>query len=79
MSKMEDDQRKRKEDEESVIFHRKLHHKDHVKNDKTCKLCKHCGEKKLDKYDTKCSTYCVVDGKAISDVNSTCDGFEPKI
>ena len=79
MSKMEDDKRKRKEDEESVIFHHKLHHKDHVKNDKTCKLCKHYGEKKVDKSDTKYSTYCVVDGKAISDVGSTCDSFEPKL
>lgn len=79
MSKMEDDQRKRKEDEESVIFHRKLLHKDHVKNDKTCNLCKHCREKKADRHDTQCSTYCVVDGKDISDVDSACDGFEPKL
>lgn len=43
------------EDEESVIFHRKLLHKDHVKNEKTCKLCKHCEEQKLDRDSTHCS------------------------
>jgi len=75
MSRMKDDERKRKEDEESVIFHHKLLHKDHVKNDKTCKLCKHFREQKLDRY----STYCAVDGKDISDVDSTCQGFEPKL
>ena len=36
MSRMEEDKRKREEDEESVIFHRKLLHKDHVKNDLNC-------------------------------------------
>jgi hypothetical protein len=75
MSRMEDDKRKRKEDEESVIFHHKLPHKDHVKNDKACKLCKHFREPNLDRY----STYCVIDGKDISDVDSTCQGFEPKL
>ena len=74
MSRMEDDKRKREEDEESVIFHRKLLHEDHVKNDKTCKLCKHFREQKLDIY----STYCDVDRKYISYVDPACDGFEPK-
>jgi hypothetical protein len=75
MSRMEEDKRKREEDEESVIFHRKLLHKDHVKNDKTCKMCNHFREQQLDRY----STYCDVDGKNISDVDPACDGFEPKL
>ena len=75
MSRMEDDMRKRKEDEESVIFHHKLLHKDHVKNDKACKLCKHFREPNSDKY----SSYCDVDGKDILDIDSTCRSFEPKL
>jgi hypothetical protein len=79
MSKMEEDQRKRVEDEESVIFHRKLPHKDHVKNNKTCKLCNHCREKKSDRHDTHCPIYCDKNGKDILDVDSACDDFEPKM
>ena len=71
MSRMEEDKRKREEDEESVIFHRKLLHKDHVKNDKICKLCNHFREQKLNGY----STYCDVDGKDISDVDLACGVF----
>ena len=38
-------------------------------------LCKHFREPNLDRY----STYCDVDGKDISDVVLTCQGFEPKL
>jgi hypothetical protein len=75
MSRMEDDKRKRKEDEESVIFQHKLLHKDHVKNDKACKLCKHFREPNSDRY----STYCDVDGKDLSYADLVCDDFELKI
>jgi hypothetical protein len=73
MSRMEEDQRKRKEDEESVLFHHKLHHKDHVKNGKICGLCNHLRQHKLDRY------YCDTHGKDISDADSACDSFEPKL
>jgi hypothetical protein len=79
MSRMEEDQRKRAEDEESVIFHRKLPHKDHVKNDKTCKLCSHFREKKSDRNDTYNPTSCDKHGKDISYVDPACDDFEPRI
>jgi hypothetical protein len=79
MSRMDEDQKKRVEDEESVIFHRKLPYKEHVKNDKTCKLCNHSREKKSDIHDVHCPTYCDINGKEISDVDLFCDDFELKI